>query len=99
MQTTWVLEELTVLTAAAEMRASLRAGLADGDLQLGAFDAPTLGDCIERVVEAASADRAHAGSAPTQRALGASVREYLQAKHWVAVHRVAGAAPCLPPAR
>ena len=99
LQTTWVLEALTALTTRSEMRAYLGAGFAERDLQLGAFDAPTLGECIERVVEAAMADRAHAGSATTQRALGASVREYLQAKHWVAVHRVAGAAPCLPPAR
>jgi hypothetical protein len=98
MQTTWVLEELTVLTAA-EMRASLRAGLAERDLQLGAFDAPTLGECIEHVVAAAMEDRAHDGSAPTRHALSAAVREYLQARHWVGLHRSAGAAPCLPPAR
>lgn len=99
MQTTWVLEALAPLTTSAEMRAYLAAGFAERDLQLGAFDAPTLGECIERVVEAAMADRAHAASAPTRRALGASVSECLEAKHWVAVHRVAGAAPCLPPAR
>ncbi len=99
MQTTWMLEELTVLTAAAEMRESLRAGLAERDLQLGAFDAPTLGECIERVVAAAMEDRAHDGSAPTRHALSAAVREYLQARHWVGLHRSAGAAPCLPPAR
>lgn len=99
MQTSWVLERLAPLTTRAEMRAYLAAGFAERDLQLGAFDAPTLGECIERVVEAAMADRADAGSAPTRRALSASVGEYLQAKHWVAVHRVAGAASCLPPAR
>jgi len=99
VQTTWVLEALAALTTRAEVRAYLAAGFAERDLQLGAFDAPTLGECIERVVEAAMADRADAGSAPTRRALSASVGEYLQAKHWVAVHRVAGAASCLPPAR
>lgn len=99
MQTTWVLEELTVLTTGAEMRTSLRGGLVERDLQLGAFDAPTLGECIERVVEAAMEDRAHAGGAPTRQALSAAVREYLHARRWVAVHRVAGAAPCLPSAR
>lgn len=99
MQATWVLEGLAPLTARAEMRAYLGAGFAERDLQLGAFDAPMLGDCIERVVEAAMADRAHLGSAPTRHSLSAAVREYLHARHWVAVHRVAGAAPCLPPAR
>jgi len=99
MQTTWVLADLAALTTGAEMHTTLRAGLTERDLQLGAFDAPTLGECIERVVEAAMVDRAHAGSAPTRRALGAAVRDYLHARRWVAVHRVAGAAPCLPPAR
>lgn len=99
MQASWVLEGLAPLTTRAEMRAHLAAGFAERDLQLGAFEAPTLGDCIERVVDAAMDDRAHAGSAPTRPALGAAVREYLHARHWVAVHRVAGAASCLPSAR
>lgn len=99
MQTSWVLEGLAPLTTRAEMHAYLAAGFAERDLQLGAFDAPTLGECIERVVDAAMADRVRAGSAPTRNALSATVREYLHARHWVAVHRVAGAAPCLPSAR
>lgn len=99
LQTAWTLEGLAPLTTGAEIRACLAAGFAERDLPLGAFDAPTLGECIERVVEAAMDDRAHAGSARTRYALRAAVREYLQARHWVAVHRVAGAAPCLPSAR
>lgn len=99
MQTTWALEELALLTTGDEVRTFLRAGIAERDLQLGPFDAPTLGECIERVVAAAMADRAHAGGAPTRHELSAAVREYLHASRWVAVHRVAGAAPCLPPAR
>jgi hypothetical protein len=99
VQTTWVLEALAALTTRAEMRAYLAAGFAERDPQLGAFDAPTLGECIERVVAAAVEDRAHDASAPTRHALSAAVREYLQARHWVGLHRSAGAAPCLPPAR
>jgi len=93
------MDALAALTTDEQVRTSLRAGLTDLDLQLGAFDAPTLGTCLERVVDAAMEDRAHAGSAPTRRALAASVRDYLQAKQWVAVHRSAGAAPCMPSAR
>jgi len=94
-----MIDTLASLRTADEMRACLRDGLKEGEINYVGFDQVTIAECIDQVVSAALDDRARAGSQVARRRLTESLDLYFAVMREAAVRRSAGAASCLPHVR